>query len=289
MNIVLFGEDVFTATVLQSLIDAAFNVQLIVCPFYENNNSHISAQRIADLNHIDFIRNKDVNSEEIKQKIITLAPDLIISVHLRKVLKKEIFSLAKIAAINVHPSLLPKYRGLSPQHQVLIHGEKESAVTIHYIEEGIDTGDIVIQKRFEIEDDDYIADVQFKMLAIYKTLMVDAVRLLQDKNFKATKQSQEGISYFGAVKKKDREIKLDKSRDEVYNFIRALSMPYKGAYINNYVIWQTEKVASNIENDLTQKYLEIGLYEDVEDEKLYIRLHDGILVSDDYEILNNNI
>lgn len=286
MNIVLFGEDVFTATVLQSLIDATFNLQLIICPFYEKNNSHISMQRIANSNQIEFIRNKDVNSEEIKQKIIALSPDLIISVHLRKILKKEIFSLANIAAINVHPSLLPKYRGLSPQHQVLIHGENESAVTIHYIEEGIDTGDIILQKKFDIQEDDYIADVQLKMLEIYKILMVDAVKLLQDKNFKATKQSNEGVSYFGTVNKKDREIILEKSRDEVYNFIRASSMPYKGAYKNNYVIWKSEKAKSNIEIELMQKYVDIGLYEDLENEKLYIRLIDGVLISDDYEILN---
>jgi methionyl-tRNA formyltransferase len=261
MKLVLFGEDIFTATVLQSLVDAKFKLQLIVCPFYENNN-HKGIQRIAELNHIEFIREKNVNSEEIKQKVLNIHPDLIISVHLRKILSKEIFSLAKHGAVNMHPSLLPKYRGLSPQHQVLIHGDNESAVTIHYIEEGIDTGDIIIQQKFDIKPTDYIADVQLKMLAIYKTLMVDALKLLQSDNFKATKQSESDISYFGPLKKKDREININASTKEVYNLIRAVSMPYKGAFYGIYIIWSSNFIDSSKEEEMMKTYTENGIFEE---------------------------
>lgn len=285
MNLVLFGEDIFTATVLQSLVDAKFKVQLIVCPFYDNNN-HNSIQRIAQTNHIEFIREKDVNSDVVKEKITNIHPDLIISVHLRKILRKEIFSLTKYGAINMHPSLLPKYRGLSPQHQVLIHGESESGVTIHFIEEGIDTGDIVAQQKFEIKPTDYIADVQFKMLAIYKTLMVEALNLLQSDNFKATKQSENNISYFGPLKKKHREININASKHEVFNLIRAVSMPYKGAFYGKYTIWSTNFMDESKEEQLMKTYPENGIFEEERNEELIIRLHDGVLVSDDFEIIN---
>lgn len=285
MNLVLFGEDIFTATVLQSLVDAKFKVQLIVCPFYDNNN-HNSIQRIAQINHIEFIREKDVNSDVVKEKITNIHPDLIISVHLRKILRKEIFSLAKHGAINMHPSLLPKYRGLSPQHQVLIHGENESAVTIHFIEEGIDTGDIIAQQKFEIKPTDYIADVQFKMLAIYKTLMVDALNLLQSDNFKATKQSENNISYFGPLKKKDREINISATKNEVFNLIRAVSMPYEGAFYGKYTIWTSDFIDKSKEEKLMKTYPENGIFEEERNEELIIRLHDGVLISDDFEIIN---
>lgn len=286
MNIVLFGEDIFSATVLQSLIDAHVTVQLIICPFYENDNNYKNLQRIAENNSIEFIRDKNVNSELIHQRIKSYSTDLIISVHLRKILKKETFSLAKKGAINVHPSLLPKYRGLSPQHQVLIHGEKQSAVTIHIIEEGIDTGDIVIQKVFEIKPTDYIADVQFKMLSIYKTIMVDAVKLLEDDNFRPTKQKTTGESYFGAIKIKDREININASKQEVYNLVRAVSMPYEGAFFDKFTIWTTVFVNETKEQQLMKTYPENGIFEDKEKEEVIIRLNDGILISDDYEILN---
>lgn len=285
MNLVLFGEDIFTATVLQSLVDAKFKVQLIVCPFYDNNN-HNSIQRIAQINHIEFIREKDVNSDVIKEKITNIHPDLIVSVHLRKILRKEIFSLAKHGAINMHPSLLPKYRGLSPQHQVLIHGESESGVTIHFIEEGIDTGDIVAQQKFEIKPTDYIADVQFKMLAIYKTLMVDALNLLQSDNFEASKQSENNISYFGPLKKKDREININASKNEVFNLIRAVSMPYEGAFYGKYTIWTSDFIDKSKEEQLMKTYPENGIFGEEKNEELIIRLYDGVLISDDFEIIN---
>ena len=286
MDIVLFGDDIFSATVLQSLIDAHFNVQLIICPYYENDHNYKSLQRIAENNAIEFIREKNVNTEHIQQKIINYKPDLIISVHLRKILKKDTFSLAKKGAINVHPSLLPKYRGLSPQHQVLIYGETQSAVTIHIIEEGIDTGDIIIQKKFDIEADDYIADVQFKMLAIYKTIMVDAVRLLEDDNFIPTKQETVGESYFGAIKKKDREININASKTEVYNLIRAVSMPYGGAFFDKYIVWTAVFADVDKEKQLMETYPENGIFENAEKEEIIIRLKDGVIISDDFEILN---
>lgn len=286
MNLVLFGEDVFSATVLQSLLDAGFYVRLIICPVYENDNNYKGLQRIAEENNIEFIRLKNVNDELIQQKIIASKADLIISVHLRKVLKKETFTLAKKGAINVHPSLLPKYRGLSPQHQVLIHGEKESAVTIHFIEEGIDTGDIITQQKFEIKPTDYIKDIQFKMLAIYKTIMVDAVKLLQDERFVPTKQQTAGASYFGAIKMKDREININSTKTEAYNLIRAVSMPYEGAWYKNYKIWSSEFIPENKEAEKMKKYAEVGIFEDERNQEIIIRLHNGVLVSDDYEIIN---
>lgn len=286
MKLVLFGEDIFSAAVLQSLLDAKFSVQLIVCPFYESDNSYKALQRIAEENNIEFRREKNVNAEFIQQRIKEINADLIISVHLRKVLKKDTFSLAKKGAINVHPSLLPKYRGLSPQHQVLIHGESESAVTIHIIEEGIDTGDIIIQQRFDIEADDYIADVQFKMLAIYKTLMVDAVKLLEDDNFKPTKQETTGESYFGAIKKADREINIDAGKVEVYNLVRAVSMPYEGAFWGKYIVWTASFVDALKEQQLMEIYPKNGIFEDTQKEEIIIRLKDGVIISDDFEILN---
>ena len=149
MDIALFGEDVFTATVLQSLLDKNHKVLLIVCPLYSNNN-HNRLQSIAEQNKIEFFREKDVNSGFVKDRLEKAQPGLIVSVHLRKILKKEIFSIPGKGAINVHPSLLPKYRGLSPQHQAIIHGDSESGVTVHYIKELVDTGDIIIQVHIQI-------------------------------------------------------------------------------------------------------------------------------------------
>ena len=285
MTIVLFGEDVFTTAALQSLINQGYKVSLVVCPFYQNNN-HKNLQSVAEENKITFLRETDVNSPALKDHILSIQPDLIISVHLRKILYKEIFSIAKTGAINVHPSLLPKYRGLSPQHQAIIHGDPESAVTVHFIEEGVDTGDIIIQERIPLNEADYIHDFQLKMLAVYKHIVVDAVKRISDKSFKPVKQNSLDTSYFGSIKKKDREIDFNKSKIDALNRIRAFSFPYKGACYDQYIIWKAEIPNADTEKELLKAYVTTGIYL-VEEEQIILRFADGILISDDFEMIEN--
>ncbi len=286
MKIVLFGEDIFSATTLQSLIDSDHNIQLVICPYRENDSNYKNLQKITDKYHIVFIRDHDVNSEKIKNYLIKLKPDLILSVHLKRILKKEIFSQAKYGAINVHPSLLPKYRGLSPHHQAIIHGETTTGVTVHFIEESIDTGDLIIQKYISISENDYIFDFQLKMLTVYKTIVIEAIEMLLDKNFKPIKQKLTGSSYFGALKDKDRKIDINRSKIEVYNLIRAVSLPYEGAFYDAYIIWRATFPDPRAEERLKKHYKTQGIYIDPEGDNIILRLKDGVLLSDDFDIIN---
>ena len=285
MKIVLFGEDFFSATALQSLIDNGQEILFVICPL-RNNSNYKSLQKITTKNNILFHRVEDVNSKIIENKLIELKADLIISVHLKKILKKQIFNLTKYGAINVHPSLLPKYRGLSPQHQAIIHGDSETAVTIHFIEEGIDTGDFIIQERIPILKSDYIYDLQINVLSIYKHIFIKAIGLIEDPNFKPIMQSELGLSYFGRIKEVDRRIDLNKSKEEIYNQIRAFSMPYEGAFYDKYVIWRVDFIDNNKEVELIKKYPNQGIYQIPNEDIIIIRLRNSILVSDDFELLN---
>lgn len=280
---VVFGEDIYTSVAIDSLIENGYKVLLIVTPPYPNVNYKI-LEETALKYRIAFIKDKNVNSTSIKDRLLQLKPDLIISVHLRKILQKEIFSQATLGAINVHPSLLPKYRGLSPQHQAILHGDVESGVTVHYIDEDTDTGDIIVQEKFQVANDDYILHVQTKMLAIYKKIVVKALRLLEDSSFKPVKQDLTKLSYFGPLKKADREIDLSKSKREIYNLVRAVSLPYKGAFYKNYSIWTTELADADKEIELGKKYSDTGIYFDKAADEIIIRLKDGFLISDDFEI-----
>jgi len=285
MKIALFGEDVFTATVLQSLLDKNHHVLLIVCPLYSNNN-HNRLQSIAEQNKIEFIREKDVNSDFIKGRLEKAQPDLLISVHLRKILKKEIFSIPGKGAINVHPSLLPKYRGLSPQHQAIIHGDPESGVTVHYIEESVDTGDILMQVTIPIDKDDYISDFQFKMLEVYKQIVSDAIDRIENNSFVPVEQKNLEPSYFGSLKTKDREIDFTKTNTEALNLIRAVSYPYKGAYSGKFKIWRAEIPDENSVKAYLNSHIETGIHA-IDEETLLLRFNGGTLVSDDFEVIEN--
>lgn len=282
MNVVVFGEDIYTSTVIESLIESGHKVLLIVTPEYYNEN-YIILKETASKYHIGFIKSENVNSVEVQGYLENVKPELIVAVHLRKILHEEIFSQAARGAINVHPSLLPRYRGLSPQHQAILHGDDESGVTVHFIDADVDTGEIIVQKKFPVSEDDYIVDVQVKMLAIYKKIVVEALGLLEDKAFKPMEQELAGSSYFGPLKRNDRKIDLSKSRLEIYRLVRAVSVPYKGAFYNNYIIWAARIPEPAVEEELKNKYTEAGFYVDKEGGKIIIRLSDGILVSDDYE------
>ena len=280
MKLVVFGEDMYTAAVTESLVKAGHKVSLLVTPDSPSANFKVLGE-VTEKNGIEFLKTADVNSAVVAGKISKVKPDLIVSAHLRRILREEIFTLAAKGAINIHPSLLPKYRGLSPQHQAILHGDSESGVTVHFIEAGVDTGDIILQKKFAIGTEDYILHVQARMLAIYKTIVVEALELLESDSFRAMKQDHEQVSYFGPLKKADREIDLSRSSKEIYDLIRAVSLPYKGAFYKDYVIW-----AAGIGEDkiLVEKYKNVGLYCEEAEDRVIIRLKDGCLVSEDFEI-----
>lgn len=279
MKLVVFGEDMYTAAVIESLVKAGHTVSLLVTPESVTSNFKI-LKEITGRYDIEFLRTGNINSDVVIEKIREVKPGLIISAHLRKILKKEIFSLGAKGAVNIHPSLLPKYRGLSPQHQAIMHGDRETGVTVHMIEDGVDTGDIVLQKKIIIDPGDYVIQLQSKMLAIYKTIVVEAIALLENDSFQPMKQDLAALSYFGPLKKRDREIDLSKTAAEAYNLIRAVSLPYKGAFYENYTLW-TAAIAGDA--DLTEKYPDPGLYLDETGDRVIIRLRDGVLVSEDFE------
>lgn len=283
MNTVVFGEDIYTSVVIESLIQNGHSVQLVITPSSPSENYKLLEETTGKYN-ITLIIDENVNSAVIKECLMKIKPDLVISAHLRKILHKEIFSQASKGAINVHPSLLPKYRGLSPQHQAILHGDEESGVTIHYIDEDVDTGEIIIQKKFPVSKDEYIIQVQSKMLDIYKEIVVEALNLIENKSFKPVKQDMSEQSYFGPLKKADRKIDLSGSIQDVYRLIRAVSLPYKGAFYKNFTIWAAQIPGPSAEAGLQSKYPEIGFYFDKAADEIVIRMKDGFLISNDFEI-----
>jgi|SRR6186713_149596 len=282
MRIVLLGEDHFTAAVLQSLRDHGHEIAVVICPLYPGNQEYRTLEKRTRDNGIGFLHVADVNTDEIADLLLRIDADLLLSVHCRKILHPKIFRLSRCGAVNVHPSLLPKYRGLSPQHQTLIHGDTETGVTIHFIDSGVDTGDILITETIPISPQTYIYELQIKMLTVYKYLVPNAMKLIETGNPTTRPQEKGGSSWYGALTHRDREIDLKKTKFENYNLIRAVSKPYKGAWHDNTTIWTAVIADPAAEQELLKEFNTIGIFP-VQD-KLVIRLHDGILLSDDFEI-----
>lgn len=281
MNIIIFGEDIFTATVLQSLIAGRHTVSAVISPLYDKSMEYKSLEQIAIRNNIPFLHVKNINAREIKDEVLDINPELIISVHLKAIISKEIYLLAKRGAINVHPSLLPKYRGLSPQHQALMHGDDVTGVTIHFMDEKPDTGDIILQEKILLNENTSIYELQIKMLWVYKYLVIQAVEQIEKNKFNLIKQDAAQASWYGRLRHTDREIDIRKTKLEIYNLIRAVTKPYRGAYHKGLTIWASFIPDKSIETKLMKEYPHIGIYR--AGDHLIIRLCNGVLQSDDFE------
>ncbi len=275
LNIVFWGEDTFSSIILRSLVEAGHHVKLVVTPLYENL-VYKKLEYTCNSFDIPLLRIKKINSEETYEAVKEANPDLCVISHFERLIKKPLLDIPKLGFINLHPSLLPNHRGLTPQHWPIIDGDKEAGITIHYVDEGTDTGNIILQKRFPLKGDEYVKDLQKIWMNYYQTVMVEAI----DKILAGEPTiSQEGLTgtYHGRLTDEECQINLNGTSQQAYNLVRGISLPYHGAQVGNVIIW---KAHLDTEKKVSDTHL--GLHIDTVDGN-YIVFNDGILFIDKYQ------
>ena len=282
LRVVFFGEDSFSAAVVRAIIDAGYEVALIATPFYENK-LYKRLESTAQEFDIPFVRQEDIHSKEFVNLVGVFKPDLIVTAHFEKLLRRELISIPTLGCINLHPSLLPLYRGMSPQHWPIINGDRETGVTIHFIEEGIDTGNIVVQKRVPVAEHVYVADLQRQMLPVYKEAILEALTLLEA-GYQGVDQDIASGSFYGRFKRVHAELNPMDSATRAYNLIRAASKPYIGARFGNVCIWKAEPLDAAEENIFFKQLNSIGFHT-FGVENSYLVLNDGILRVSKFEYI----
>lgn len=158
-----------------------------------------------------------------------LAPDIVVVVAFGQLLSKEILTLPKYGCVNVHASLLPKYRGAAPIHWAVINGEEETGVTIMYMDEGLDTGDMILWESVTIENRDTTGVVHDKLSALGARLLQEAVAQIAAGTVSRLPQDHDRSTYAPLLTKETELIPWGKSAIEVKNLIRGLN-PWPGAY-----------------------------------------------------------
>lgn len=151
------------------------------------------------------------------------APDLIIVVAYGKILPAYILHYPRYGCINLHVSLLPKYRGAAPMQRAIIAGETETGVTVMQMDEGLDTGDILFTERFPIAENDNFETVHDTSALLGGALLLRAVGAIGEGSVTPQKQSEENASYADKITKEDCKIDFTKSAKEVHNLIRGVS------------------------------------------------------------------
>lgn len=280
MKIIIIGEDVFSVQTFRSLVEDGHDIQAFVTPAYNKHAREI--QKVSEKYGICFRVEGDVNGKSFIEYLKALNPELLVTVHFERLICPELIKVPTNGCINIHPSLLPQYKGLAPQHWPIINGDKETGITIHYIDEGMDTGKIILQEKIEIAPDEYISDLQFRMLKMYGPLMCQAIKRIASEGFRPLLNNPLEGSYYPKLKLKDTRIDLLKSKNEIYNLIRGVSSPYMGAHYEDRTIWHAIRLIQTQEDEYCQQFPTPGFYEINEDEAI-LRVSDGVLLITSYE------
>lgn len=189
-----------------------------------------SVAELAAMHGIPVYAPEDINHPIWTSKIKAMAPDILFSFYYRSMVKQPVLDIPPKGCLNLHGSLLPKYRGRCPVNWVLVNGEKETGVTLHYMTLRPDDGDIVARQKVAIRDEDTAHTLFKKMVAAANLVLDEAVPALVKGKAKRVKQDSAKASYFGGRKPADGAIDWTKTAKEVRNLVRAVSRPYPGAF-----------------------------------------------------------
>ena len=189
---------------------------------------------------------ENINHPLWVKKIKEFEPDIIFSFYYRNIIKKPILDIPSAGCLNLHGSLLPKYRGRCPINWVLVHGEKETGVTLHYMTPKPDDGDIVCQRRIAITDDDTAKSLHEKAAQATSVMLDEILPRIKDGTAPRKPQDHSKATYYGGRRPADGEIDWTVGAEQVRNLVRAVTRPYPGAfsYIANEkcVFWMVSKV-----------------------------------------------
>ncbi|HDH97197.1 MAG TPA: methionyl-tRNA formyltransferase [Proteobacteria bacterium] len=218
---------------LQALLDAGENVVAIFTWSDEAAKGRSCFEPMDDIassRGIPLIKVDDINDPFAVEKVRGFDPDLICVMSWSQIVKKPILQIPTHGAIGMHPTLLPKHRGRAPIPWAIIKGLDKTGVTIFYLDERIDAGDILAQEEIPISFEDTAKTLGQKVDAVAARLLCKVVREIREGTARPRPQDESQATYWPARRPEDGLIDWDQDPVDVYNFIRALVRPYPGAF-----------------------------------------------------------
>lgn len=233
MRIVFFGTPEFAIPSLKALLQAGEELAAVVTQTDKKGGRgrilHPSpVKELAMSSGIKILQPANIKDTAFLNELSAIKPDIIVVVAYGKILLQQILKLPSLGCINVHASLLPKYRGAAPIQWAIITGEEQTGVTTMLMDEGLDTGNILLQEKTEISDEDNAETLSKRLSEMGALLLIKTIRGLKDGSVKPA--PQKGIpTYAPPLKKEDGKIDWSKSAKEIFNLIRGL-YPWPCAY-----------------------------------------------------------
>lgn len=254
MNILFMGTPDFAKESLEAIYNAKYNIIGVVTnpDKPKGRGMKMIASPVKEFalekNIPVFQPLKVRKNTEFIEKIKELKPDVICVVAYGKILPKEILDIPQLGCINVHGSLLPKYRGAAPIQWAVINGDKETGITTMYMDVGMDTGDMILKEKVSIEENETTGELWDRLSKIGGELLVKTLKLIEDGNAPRTKQGED----YTIAPMLDKEMaNIDwenKTAEQIKNLIRGLN-PIMGAYTfvngKKLKIWKAQVVEEN--------------------------------------------
>ena len=289
MKTILIGAVTTTRRVLETMIEVDFPISYVFSlddAVSENVSDYDPIFKTAEKYNVPYKKFKKINDEENVKIIKEIEPDYIFVIGLSQLVKDEIINAAKKGVVGFHPAPLPKYRGRATNVWQQLLGVKESAVSVFFIDDGIDSGDILAQEPYYIGDDDYCQDVLDKIDEAAIVAMRKVLIGLRDNTLVPVKQNDEEASYTLKRSPEDGLIDWNQPIKDIHLFIRAISKPYPGAFSmydgkSKIVIYRAEI----LEN---KKYIGFnGQIAELRKDGFDVVCKDGLLRVTDYENVDN--
>ncbi|WP_236980223.1 methionyl-tRNA formyltransferase [Membranihabitans maritimus] len=235
MKVVFMGTPEFAVPVLSSLQKSEHSVEAVVTVpdklggRSQNQLLESAVKKYAVKQGIRILQPRNLKSSKFLQKLREIEADVFVVVAFKK-LPKLVWSIPTKGTINLHASLLPAYRGAAPINWAVINGETKSGMTTFFIDQKIDTGNILLQKELEIAPDETAGNLHDKMMIHSGKLMLDTLKGIENNSIQATAQDESGVTKAPKIFFDQNKLDFKKSTKQLNNFIRGMS-PYPTAWI----------------------------------------------------------
>ncbi len=234
MRIVFMGTPDFSVECLKALVNSNHEVVGVFCqpdkPVGRKQELKMPDVKIEALKHnLPVFQPTTLKNGKGVELLEQLAPDLIIVVAYGRILPPDFLNYPKYGCINIHASILPKYRGASPIHHSVLNGDAETGVTSMQMDEGVDTGDILLIKKIPIGINDTTLEMFEKLSVLGAEVLMETIDLLEKGELKPVKQNNAEATHAGLLSKEEGEIDWNQSALSVHNKIRGL-YNWPGAY-----------------------------------------------------------
>lgn len=233
VSVVFMGTPAFAATALAALIGESYNIVGVVTQpdrkVGRKQELTASAVKTLALEHtLPIFQPEKLDTEAVKT-IADWKPDVIVVAAYGRILPKAILELPGFSCINIHASLLPRWRGASPVANALVAGDTETGITLMELNEGMDTGDIIAQEKIAIGPDERAPELLERLGRLGAELLVKTLPLWITRSITATPQPEDGVTMCQLIEREDGRIFWNENAEDIYNHFRGLS-PWPGLF-----------------------------------------------------------